>query len=105
MAAYGGLVLGEYELTGLTPLYAGALFGLVIGEVVLVVGRDPSFEPGAAAGFMAYGGMLWAVVLSTARDISYATTTSWIGVVLAASVAWFWVRSAARRGGRSRPDS
>ena len=39
-AALGALILGEYEFTGTLPWVAGPLFGLVIGEVVVGVGRS-----------------------------------------------------------------
>lgn len=105
VSAAGAVVLGEYDLTGgFTPLYAGALFGLVVGEVVLVAGRDPVAETATAAGFLAFGGMTFALVLSTARDVSYAGPEGWLGVLISATVAAWWVSSAARRARRSRRE-
>src|SRR4051794_30080268 len=38
-AAFGGLVLGEYELKGAMVFVAAALFGLAVGEILVAVGR------------------------------------------------------------------
>jgi ABC-type Mn2+/Zn2+ transport system permease subunit len=106
VSAYGAAVLGEYELGGFTPLYAGALFGLVVAEVLLVVGRVSGTAGASAAAFLAYGGMALALVLSTVtRDLSYVQAEGWVGAVIAAAVAWSWVRTAVRRGGRTRRGS
>jgi hypothetical protein len=105
VAAYGAIVLGEYEMArGWTPLYAGALYGLVVAEVLLVAGRSPTTAAASAAGFVAYGGMTYAVVLSTSRDLDFVEVEAWIGVVIAAAVAWWWVRSAVRLGRHSRRE-
>ncbi len=106
VSSYGALVLGEYEMgRGATPLFAGVLFGLAVGEVLVVVGRDPGPATASAGGFLAFGGMTLAVVLSTSRDVRFAEVEAWIGVALAAAVSWFWVRSAARLGRRSRTET
>jgi hypothetical protein len=103
VAAYGALVLGEYEMAhGVTPLFSGALFGLAVAEVLVVVGRSPAPATAAAGGFLAFGGMTLAVVLSTSREVRFAGPEAWIGVAIATAVAWVWIRSAARLGRRSR---
>lgn len=104
VSAYGALVLGEYELAGFTPLYAGALFGLVVAEVFLVVGRTTGFPATVIAALLAYGGMTLALVLSTVtRDLTYIAGEGWASLAIAPAVAWLWVRSAVRRGGRTPP--
>ena len=37
LCALGALILGEYEFSGVTPIGAGILFGLVISEVVIEI--------------------------------------------------------------------
>src|SRR3546814_15964151 len=40
VAALGALILGEYEFDGALPFMAGPLFGVVVGELVVGVGRS-----------------------------------------------------------------
>jgi hypothetical protein len=101
-AAAGGLILGEYELTGLTPVVAGLLFGLIVAEVAVVVGkqRDPTTSAGCAA--FSAAGMVWAAWISSGRDWDYVPGGVWVGVVLAAVAAVWWVRNPGRRATDSR---
>src|SRR5687767_3656416 len=39
VAAFGALILGEYEFRGTMPYVAGVLFGLVVAEAVVGVAR------------------------------------------------------------------
>lgn len=103
VAALGAVILGEYELAGARPLYAGVIFGLAVGEVLatLLRRRDP-YLLGAAA-LLSQAGLVWATWISTGRDLGLASGTAWAGIVLGAVAAPLWLTSAGRRGARS-PD-
>ena len=55
-AALGALILGEYEFTGTLPWVAGPLFGLVVGEVVVGVGRSHHVAVAAVAAVLSVRG-------------------------------------------------
>ena len=103
-SAAGAVILGEYELDGLTPILAGVLFGLIVGELVSAVARrrDPALA--AAAALLAAAGMTWGAWLSTGPDEgwSFVPGLAWVGVALAAAAAAVWVRSPGRRAPGSR---
>jgi hypothetical protein len=87
VAALGALILGEYEFTGLLPYVAGALFGLVIGEVVVGVGRDRSWPVAILAGGLAAGGIAWAGWIDSSEGIEPVKGLVWVSAALAAAVA------------------
>jgi hypothetical protein len=60
LSGLGALVLGEYQFEGFLPLGAGLLFGLVVGEVVVEVGRRRTWPVGAVAAALVGAGLLWA---------------------------------------------
>lgn len=101
VAALGALILGEYEFTGLLPYVAGALFGLVIGEVVVGVGRDRSWAMAIVAGALAAGGIAWAGWIDSSEGIEPVKGLVWVAAALAAVVAAArtasWRRSAPTR--------
>ncbi|MFP5377365.1 MAG: hypothetical protein ACLGIO_11385 [Acidimicrobiia bacterium] len=103
-SAFGAVILGEYELDGPTPLLAGALFGLILGELVPTVARsrDPAVAGATAA--LAALGMTWGAWLSTGPDEDWAFVPglAWVGVAVAALAAVLWVRSPGRRAPGSR---
>jgi len=103
VAALAAVILGEYELSGARPLYAGAIFGLAVGEVLAtLVRRADPYLLGAAA-LLAEAGLVWATWISTGRDLGLASGTAWAGVVIGTVAAPLWLTSAGRRGA-STPD-
>ena len=102
-SAAGAVILGEYELEGLTPIVAGLLFGLIVGEVVTAVGRHRDVPAAAASAAVAALGMVWGAWLSTGpdEDWSFVPGPAWAGVALAAVAALLWVRTPGRRGAGS----
>jgi hypothetical protein len=104
-SALGGLILGEYPLTGTTPFVAGALFGLVVAELVVVVaGRGgPATAVTAAAAVLAAAGMVWAAWISAGRDWHYVPGAAWGGVVVAPLAVVLWLRTGRRGGSGRRP--
>lgn len=101
-AAAGAVILGEYELTGFTPVVAGLLFGVIVAEVVTVVGRHRDVVVvGGCAAFSA-AGMVWAAWISAGKDWAYVPGGAWFGAALAALAAAAWVKSPGRRARGSR---
>ena len=97
-SAMGALILGEYQLSGTTPYVAGALFGLVVAELVLTVAKPSPSGVAAAVAVVAPGlGMVWAAWISSGRDWGYVPGAAWAGVALAPAAAALWLR-----GGRGR---
>lgn len=104
LVALGAVILGEYELAGARPLYAGVIFGIVVGEVLAtLVRRGDRYLFGAAA-LLAQAGLVWATWISTGRDLASASATAWVGMALGAAAAPLWLTSASRRGARSPDD-
>lgn len=108
VAALGALIVGEYELVGLTPFVAGALFGLVVAEAGLAAaGRDRidrSTGLGVVAPVTAAAGLVWAAWISSGRDWSFVPTEAWGGVAVAALAAALWVRGPRRRAAHIPPS-
>lgn len=86
-AALGALILGEYEFTGSLPFIAGPLFGLVVGEVVVGVGRDRSIPVGLLAGATAFGGVAWAGWIDSTQGVEPVKPLAWVAAALAAVCA------------------
>lgn len=103
-ACLGALILGEYELTGLTPVVAGILFGLITAEVMTVAGRTNDVMLALTAAALSSAGMVWAAWISSGRDWDYVPGGAWAGVALAAVAAAAWIKTPGRRGSRTRPE-
>jgi len=107
-AATGAVILGEYEMTGFTPVVAGLFFGVIVAEVVTVAGRRRDLVTAGACAASAFAGMVWGAWISAGQDHARSrwhivSGTAWFGVVLAAAAAFFWVRTPERRAPGSRP--
>lgn len=86
-AALGALILGEYEFRGSLPFVAGPLFGLVIGEVVVGVGRVRSLAAGAIASVAAFAGIVWAGWIDSSEGVEPVKALVWVAAPLAAVAA------------------
>ncbi|MGI8873061.1 MAG: hypothetical protein ACR2KP_01785 [Egibacteraceae bacterium] len=87
VSALGALILGEYEFTGALPFVAGGLFGLVIGEVVVGVGRTRAVAVGVIAAVFAFGGIAWAGWIDSSQGVEPVKTLVWVSAALAALAA------------------
>jgi hypothetical protein len=100
-AAFGAVILGEYQLTGLTGVIAGALFGLAISELVLTAGssewrgRETLGMVGVAVFTVA--GLVWACWISAGHLWRYVPKGAWTGVAVGAAVGPWWLRSGVAR--------
>ena len=100
VAAIGALVLGEYELVGLTPFVAGPLFGLAVAEAVTWASGSRGPVAGITAAVLGAAGMVWAGWIDSGEGIDPMPVLVWPGAVLAALTgAW---RGGALSG-RGRP--
>lgn len=86
-AALGALILGEYEFTGTLPYVAGPLFGLVIGEIVVGVGRTRAVAAGLLAGGLAFAGVAWAGWIDSSEGLEPLEALVWVAASLAAMAA------------------
>jgi len=102
-SAFGALILGEYDLHGLTPYIAGVLFGLAMAEVALTVGRLNAMWLAVVTGGLSLAGLVWAAWISSGEGVSPIAAGAWVGAALGGVVAFGWVRWSARRGGSNRP--
>jgi peptidoglycan/LPS O-acetylase OafA/YrhL len=87
VAALGALILGEYEFEGTLPLVAGLLFGLVVAEVAIEVGRRRTWVVGAVAGLLAAAGLVWAGWISSGEGLNPMPSGAWLAAGLALLVA------------------
>jgi hypothetical protein len=86
-AALGALILGEYEFTGTLPWVAGPLFGLVIGEVVVEVGRSRHLAVATVTAALSFGGIAWAGWIDSTQGIEPVKGLVWVSASLAAVAA------------------
>jgi len=86
-SALGAQILGEYEFTGTLPFVAGPIFGLVIGEIVVGVGRTRAVVVGVAAGLVAFGGLAWAGWIDSTQGLEPVKGLAWVAAGLGAAVA------------------
>lgn len=99
-ATLGAFMLGEYQFNGSMPYVAGALFGLVVGELVVEVGRRRGRFVGLIAGLECAGGLLWAGWISAGEGLSPISGGAWLAAAIALVVAY--VRVAGFRPGARR---
>jgi len=96
VAALGALILGEYEFTGTLPWLAGPLFGLVIGEVVVGVGRSHHPAVAAMAAVLSFTGIAWAGWIDSTQGVEPIKTAVWGSALLAAAAGFLRIRGLRR---------
>lgn len=104
LAVLGAVVLGEYDLRGVTVVIGFPLYGLAVAEVALAVGRHLS--PGAllAVAGVAAAGLTWALWISFGhfRNGAMPPILSWVMVAAAAAatLGWCWTGRRRHQGDR-----
>jgi hypothetical protein len=83
----GALILGEYEFTGATPIAAGVLFGLVISEIVIEIGRTRAPWIGVLSAVMVALALAWAGYVSSGRGLRPFPTGAWVAMTCGALAA------------------
>ncbi len=89
--ALAAVILGEYDLRGITPLVSGVMLALVIGELAVVVAGARSLVLGGACALAVAGGVVWALRISSGNDWSFVTASGWVGAAPGAVTAFAWV--------------
>ncbi|HZU71499.1 MAG TPA: hypothetical protein VE990_01890, partial [Acidimicrobiales bacterium] len=95
VAALGGAILGEYDLSGPLPLLAGVLFGVVVAEAVIVVQRRPAPAAVGVAAVAAGAATVWSLWIANGHHLAYASATQWAQAGLPLVVVPAWSRTAA----------
>jgi hypothetical protein len=83
-SALGGLILGEYDFSGATPYAAGLLFGLVVAELVLEVGKLRSWLVGLVAAACVAAGLGWAAWISSGEGLRPFPRPAWAAMAIGA---------------------
>lgn len=100
VAVVGAFILGEYQFDGWLPVGAGALFGLVVAEVAVEVGRRRTVPVGLTCGALAAAGLLLAGWISAGEGLEPIPGGAWLAALVGAAVAVLRVVGM----GRSRPS-
>lgn len=94
--ALAAVILGEYDLRGITPLVSGVMLALVIGELAVIVAGGRSLVLGSLCAVGVGAGLVWALWISSGEEWSFVSASGWVGAGLGAITALVWV--APRRG-------
>ena len=100
VCALGALMLGEYEFTGLTPVVAGVLLGLVVSEFVLQIGAGRGLVIGIVTALLVALGLGWAAWISSDEGLKPFPALAWLAMGVGAAVAGLrtgWPSGRARR--------
>ena len=103
-AGVGALVVGEYNLAGVTGLVAGAVFGLVVAEVVVTVGRRQDLLMAVPTAVTVVAGLVWAAWIWTGRPWSRLPGGAVVAAVAGAVVSLGWVTGPKLRSVGRRED-
>ena len=102
LTALGGAILGEYTLSPVEAILGGLLYGLVVGELAVVLERRPGrFGVAAATVFPAIG-WIWSLWISTGHHLHYASVAQWVGAGAAAVGGLVWTGTVGRTIDRIR---
>ena len=97
VAVLGAFVLGEYEFDGWMPLGAGVLFGIVVGEASVEVGRRRTVPVALACAGLAAGGLLWAGWIAAGEGLAPIPGGAWLAAGVGAAAAALRVVGLRRR--------
>lgn len=89
-SALAAVILGEYDLRGITPLVSGIMLALVVGELAVVVAKGRSLALGVACALGVGSSVVWALWISSGNDWSFVSASGWLGAVLGALTALVW---------------
>jgi hypothetical protein len=103
VAALGAQILGEYEFTGTLPWIAGPLFGLVIGEVVVGVGRSHHPVAAAVTAVLSFAGIAWAGWIDSTQGVEPVKPAVWGSALLAAAAGFVRVHGLRRHPASTEP--
>lgn len=101
VAAFGALIVGEYEFDGVLPVLAGLVLGLLVSEAVALGGQWRGWVPAGVAAVLAAAGILWGGWIDSGEGIEPYPALAWVGAGVAAIVAL--VRTRPRPAARRPP--
>lgn len=101
MAAFGALIVGEYQFSGAVPVLAGLVLGLLVSEAVALGGQWRGWLPALLAGVEAAVGIMWGGWIDSGQGIGPYPALAWVGAAVAALTAM--ARARPRRPRRRRP--
>ena len=87
VAAFGALIVGEYELRGPVPIIAGVVLGLLVSEAVALGGQWRGWVPAALAGVLAGAGIAWGGWIDSGQGLNPYPAPAWAGAGVAVVVA------------------
>lgn len=104
-STFGAFMLGEYQFEGRMPPFAGLLFGLVVGEVVVEAGRRRTAGVAVGTGLVAAAGLVWAGWISGGEGLEPIPGGAWLaaGVALLTAAARTYDRHARRPAADAQP--
>jgi len=99
LAFIGAVVLGEYDLRGLTALVGFPLYGVAVAELTVAIGRRLSLAALATVAVVVAAGLAGALWISFGhfRNGIEPPALSWVMVAAAAAAAVTWARSGRHR--------
>jgi hypothetical protein len=93
----GALILGEYEFTGMLPWIAGPLFGLMVGEVVVGIGRARHPVIGVLVAALSFAGIAWAGWIDSTQGVEPLKPLVWVSAGLAGVTGYLRAAGLPRR--------
>jgi hypothetical protein len=96
VAVLGAFILGEYEFDGYLPVGAGILFGLVVGEVAVEVGRRRTVPVALLCAAFSAAGLAWAGWIAAGEGLGPIPRGAWLAAAVGAAAAALRVVGMAR---------
>lgn len=91
-AALAALIMAEYEFEGFTPWAAGVAVGVLVGEVVVALGRWTGPLAMAVSSAIAAGAVLWGGWLESDEGVEPYSALAFAAAAIAAAIAAWTVR-------------
>jgi hypothetical protein len=85
LSVLGAFILGEYEFKGFLPIGAGILFGLVVGEVAVEVGRRRTVPVAVCCAALTSAGLLCAGWINAGQGLSPISRGAWLAAAVGAA--------------------
>lgn len=98
VAVLGAFILGEYQFEGMLPAGAGLLFGLIVGELVVEVGKRRTIPVAVAAAVLVAGGLLWAGWIASGKGLEPLRNGVWVAVAIGVTATALRVHGLRRPG-------
>lgn len=78
----GAFILGEYQFRGWLPPVAGVLFGVVVAEIAVELGRRRNVVVAATCGGLTAAGLVWAGWISAGEGLEPIPGGAWLAAAL-----------------------